>query len=256
MHRLITFFQVAWMLEGVYGTTLPQEFHDAFAWLQWITFDVFDVLPPECIGSYASRLAVTATVPLIVVALVMAISLGGGLLLKNKENGAAIGGSISVVIIWAMCPAVSKMIFSVYDCESYAVADDVFGTNATGSQNHLIDRAEQVFYMISDGRVKCDSAQHKELSILAGCMMAIWPIGMPLLLLALLCAAHSGSRKTLAQAMAPLSNEYGFGAYFWEVLEIIRRLILTAYVLSIPPDKSTIRVAVSQMTCVLYLALL
>ena len=48
----------------------------------------------------------------------------------------------------------------------------------------------------------------------------VWPIGMPLLLLMLLCATRSGSRKTLAKAMGPLSNEYVVGAYYWEVLEV------------------------------------
>ena len=164
------------MLESVYRTKLPKEFHDALAWMQWVqhashdafacfndltrvlpspnanqvTLDVFDVVPPECIGTYGTRLAVIATLPLILVAVVMAIALVLGLLLKSKENTAAIGGSISVVIIWAMCPSVSKMIFFVFDCESFAMADDVFGTNATDGEIHIVGHAVKEWYMIAE----------------------------------------------------------------------------------------------------------
>ena len=41
--QLIAFFQVLYSLNAVYRTSLPPEFYAAFSWLQWITFDPFDL---------------------------------------------------------------------------------------------------------------------------------------------------------------------------------------------------------------------
>ena len=98
-----------------------------------------------------------------------------------------------------------------------------------------------------------------QLVTLANVFFAIWPIGMPLLCAALLYGAYKtkrGASSLLARATAPLSREYDSFSYYWEVLEIVRRLLLNAFLLAIPSQQSTMRLTIALITCFLYLVLL
>ena len=61
--------------------------------------------------------------------------------------------------------------------------------------------------------------------MLASIFMVIWPIGMPLLFAVSLQAARNMGRESLMQtATLPLSREYDKDSYYWEVIELVRRL--------------------------------
>ena len=47
----------------------------AFRWMNWITFDIFDIYPPQCVGSFLSRLLTTTLLPVCVVVVVLGLSL-------------------------------------------------------------------------------------------------------------------------------------------------------------------------------------
>ena len=244
--QLVSFFQVLFSLGDVYRTSLPPEFDEYLAWIRWITFDIFDIYPPECVGSYTVRLIVTALSPLILIAVTLFVSTIGGYACRSTHKGAAVGGSIVVVIIWVLTPPVSKMILSVFDCESYRAVD--------------APHERRMWFMLADKSYECyESAEYNELAMLSSVFVVVWPVGMPLLLLCLLfCARRNYRAKSslLARAIAPLASEYDAASYYWEVLEILRRLLLSAFLLAIPPDKSTMRITIALVTCFLYLCLL
>eukprot|EP00966_Prymnesium_polylepis_P309138 7144185-Prymnesium_polylepis.1 len=63
-------------------------------------------------------------------------------------------------------------------------------------------------------------------------MLVLWPVGVPLLYLRLLWASRDtillGDRPTaVSQATAFLWRDYSAGAFWWEPLEMCRKLSLT-----------------------------
>ena len=116
--------------------------------------------------------------------------------------------------------------------------------------------------MTASMAVRCSDAtfrsdQHQELTELSGVFLCIWAVGVPLMLAGLLIGAkHAGSSSSLAQATSLLSREYDGHSFFWEVLEIVRRILLTALVLAIPSAQSMVRLLVAIIACFLYLVML
>ena len=70
LKQMVSFFQVLFSLGAVYRANLPKEFYDAFSWLNWITFDIFEVYPPACVGDFSARILLTAVLPITIVGIV------------------------------------------------------------------------------------------------------------------------------------------------------------------------------------------
>ena len=87
---------------------------------------------------------------------------------------------------------------------------------------------------------------------------------MPLLLLGLLVKSRPGkgiaeastSQVVLSQATWVLSKEYEPFSHYWEVLELVRRLLISAVMLAIPATYAMMRLIVALVTCFVYLILL
>ena len=105
--------------------------------------------------------------------------------------------------------------------------------------------------------ISCSSGDYGSLLGLASLFVVIWPIAMPVLLAALLVGAHKSKKASkssmLSRATGPLMREYDRLSYYWEVIEITRRLVLCAVVLAIPTTQSLMRLAVAMVACFVYL---
>ena len=256
LKQLIAFFQVLFSLGAVYRTNLPREFYHALQWLNWITFDLFDIYPVACVGDISLRLLIAALGPLILIAILIPLATAIGKAFESTRKGAALGCSASLIIIWAITPTVAKMLFQVFDCEG-------FTEDSEGGRDN--------FFMYGALRIRCSangysSPEYDGLVALSGVFLAIRPIGMPLLLAFLLVRAQRPATKrvaakadeinVLARATAPLAREFDPTSYYWEVVEIVRRLIITAVLLAIPSTQGMTRLAIALVTCFLYLILL
>lgn len=256
LKQLIAFFQVLFSLGSVYRTTLPKEFDEWLAWVRWLTFDIFDVYPPRCFGAYETRLIATSLGPLFIIIIVMLVAgIIGFLVGRSTRLAAAIGGALSVVILWVLCPPVSKIVLEVFDCEPFGVADAI--TTSSGDHNVV------QWFLHSDLDIRCSfsdysSALYDRLTGLGTLFIIIWPVGVPLMFAALLVGAKRSrnSRTVISRITAPLSNEYNELSYYWEVLELVRRLIISAALLAIPSSQSLARLAIALVTVFLYLILL
>ena len=255
--QLIAFFQVLFSLGTVYRTSLPKEFDEWFAWVRWITFDIFDVYPPRCFGPYESRLMATAIGPLVTIAIIMLIAvLASAIFSRSIKLGAVIGGMLSLVIVWILTPPVSKVVFEVFDCEPFGFVDaNVMNSTDSSDVSH--------WFLHADLDIRCShdtfsSSLYDRLTALGGLFIVIWPVGMPLMFTALLVGAKrsQSSQTVISRITAPLTNEYEPLSYYWECLELLRRLIISSLMLSIPSDQSLVRLAVAMVTVFLYLILL
>eukprot|EP00966_Prymnesium_polylepis_P238306 5511682-Prymnesium_polylepis.1 len=89
--------------------------------------------------------------------------------------------------------------------------------------------------------------------------IAIWPIGVPVLYALLLWASHNSSgalgATSLRTATALLSADYKPETYYWEPLEMCRKLALTGWVLLIGEDYEQARVLVALLVSVSFMAI-
>ena len=81
------------------------------------------------------------------------------------------------------------------------------------------------------------------------------PLLYALLLWASRDALRSGIPTSLSRATAFLSDDYSATAFWWEPLEMCRKLVLTGGVLIIGEDAQLARVLIAVLLCVAFIAL-
>jgi hypothetical protein len=126
-----------------------------------------------------------------------------------------------LVLTFVLVPSTATLIFKSFLCDTLSFANT--GTNT-----------ETRRYLQMDLHVQCDTDDYAATLNIAYVMIAVWPLGVPLLYGALLVAARdalvTGTPTPLSRAIAFLSEDYeaiGHGTLWWEPVEMIRKLVLT-----------------------------
>jgi hypothetical protein len=102
-----------------------------------------------------------------------------------------------------------------------------------------------VLYLAKDLGIRCDSPQQKTAELVAGFMLVVYSAGLPLLYLAILVSTrppanaaggreHSVDAKGFWTTMVFFHRDYSPDCYYWEVVELLRKLILTAVTVQFP----------------------
>jgi hypothetical protein len=171
-----------------------------------------------------------------------------GVLFKHAVMSAL---PFSLLASFCLVPGVSKSIFAAWGCDQYQLDTDA-GTERSFLQEDL--------------RIVCrdsehgSSAMHEKITNYALMFIAIWPVGLPcsyaLLLFRCRTAIRQRRETALARATRFLHREYNPEFYFWEVLPLMQRLIISGWLLLIPAHYDAWRIFVGLLTAVGYLTLL
>ena len=168
-----------------------------------------------------------------------------------------------LLLSFIMTPAVTKDIFSTFDCTKYQLEDK----SCDGEKAGCNERS----FLTVDLTVVCSdrgvpTAEHNHLQVLAYIYMMMWPIGMPLIYLAVLVYPRWGNKHALRQqrqmetwpikATRFLHEEYSPHYFWWEVLALLQRLILYGFVLIIPVEQDIWRIFIGLLVALGYLTLL
>jgi hypothetical protein len=250
---LFTFYQLASTLPSVYNVKLPKIYHDSVAMFSWVSLDWDNyVFPGQCIESgFRRRLMLRALAPLV---LICGIPLCALLYFyfryrqgrRNDWAAPALGASLPVVLLatFCLCPGVSKGIFASWDCIGYELDSDSVRS-----------------FLSEDLTIVCYSEEHEQqIARLAVVFVFLWPLGMPLLYLAVLIPNRSALRQRRKTSMVKATNflhkEYVTLYYWWEVLPLVQRLVLTGAVLLVPVENDKWRIFLGLLVVVGYLTLL
>ena len=110
--------------------------------------------------------------------------------------------------------------------------------------------------MRQDASVECGTDEHKPITNLAKGFIVVWPIGSLVLYTLLLAACYKPLKKktrtALTRATRFLHREYVLTYYWWEALELARKLVLTGAVLLIPEERAFVRLVVATLICSCY----
>ena len=113
--------------------------------------------------------------------------------------------------------------------------------------------------MRQDASVECGSDEHRSITNLAIFFIVVWPLGSLVLYSSLLAGCAKPLRATtqtaLTRATGFLHREYTLTFYWWEALELARKLVLTGAVLLIPEERAFVRLVVATLICSCYVAL-
>jgi len=132
-------------------------------------------------------------------------------------------------IVFLVLPSVSRTIFSVWDCIPYT-------TGPSTSVN----------YLRRDLSVICDGDDHQNMVLVAVAMVILWPMGMQLFLFSMLwsnrTALRAGIQNSQSRATRFISGGYRPPCFYWETVELFRRLTCSGFVVLIPQEYISMRI--------------
>ncbi|EOD41030.1 hypothetical protein EMIHUDRAFT_108214 [Emiliania huxleyi CCMP1516] len=152
-----------------------------------------------------------------------------------------------LVLIFCFVPSISASIFRAWSCKAYTISPPD-------------SPLEQVSYMRLDASVECYTEDHESIADLAIGLIALWPAGSLILFTSLLVACYKPLQakrpNALTRATGFLHREYKKKCYWWEVVELARKLVLTGFVLLIPEKSAFLRLVVATLVCSFYAVVL
>jgi len=254
----------------VFNVLPPDGLEEYTRWIDLIEFpaDLQRIfIDPACFGEYRARLWFGSMWPIILLCMFTTTkvfwelfrqsSCGRSMLrFSAQEIGARrIGAAIrsgcqqalpfTLALTFLVVPSTSTRIFRTFLCDSFGYDD------STGEMRR---------YLQADMMLQCDdSGRYAETQGTAIAMLVLWPIGVPIMYSLLLAASRNAiirdTPTPLSEATAFLSGDYIVDAYWWEPLEMCRKLVLTGWVLLIGEDAEQLRVLVALLASIFFLTL-
>jgi predicted outer membrane repeat protein len=260
----IVAFQIVTEFTSVTGLVLPNLYRMFLSWVNIMNLNFGWMLSLGClthIDFYDKLLLETLIPPVLALILLITYMIN----LHNNQVRPVMNSSRTVVpqrtskLEKALAKhqlAFLAMTFLLYS----TVSTTIFQTFAcdTVDQNH-----QTAQYLRADYSIRCDSSTHTAYQIYAGVMILVYPLGIPLLFSYLLyrhraklSSAYDASARTLSRdrdvslrSTSFLWTPYRSGMYYWEVIECVRRILLTGMIVFIAPGTA----AQAAVACILAL---
>ena len=110
--------------------------------------------------------------------------------------------------------------------------------------------------MRQDASVQCDTTEHDSITNLAILLIVLWPLGSLVLFTSLLVpsykALHTRTPTDLSRATAFLHREYETRWYWWEAVDLLRKIVLTGVVVLVPEERYFLRLVTATLICSFY----
>eukprot|EP00937_MAST-01D_sp_MAST-1D-sp2_P000588 g588.t1 len=246
---MFSFGQIATLFKDVYDTPLPPSFIQFAQYLAFFNIDFFRWIPLDCWVDFDFHDGLLLSTLLFLSLPVVALGCTRVIAWANRtntENIAWIGRRASSLIgflffvAFAVYPSLSTKIFKTFNCGTVMHA----GGNMTS-------------YLKADYSIDCLSQKHQSWQAYAWVMVWVISFGTPLLYWALLrhskAALLRGDRS--ADYLLFLCQDYNNRYYNWEVVETVRKLLLTGVAVFIEQG-TFLQVVVAMVETAVFLGLL
>ena len=270
------FFQVLVSFSQTFHIDLPEDIAALIGYFQFLTFDWTDLAyPAGCINGWENTLLlITSLSPLTVAACVIFVVWATECKLcrvnqirttvvpimpnnSGSRSSTAVNSTpstsarkqvaavcLSLLIVFICLPSVSRAIFSTWVCEQYEVAPG----------------GEVVSFLLKDPTVECSSHTHNVSMAVAVAMLLLWPVGMFVLFFFILFFNRKDlragvPRSTSGKAAHFLTSGFRDKFFYWELVELLRRLLVTGWLLLIPFQEMFTRLVFALLVSVLFLTL-
>ena len=189
-----------------------------------------DGLTMDCVFSnfgFYDTFLITIMYPIAVMAAVFGITYWRASQARDDqeiETKANQGWKVSLFFLFLIYPSVSATILKIWDCEA-------------------IDGAK---YLRSDYRLVCWEGEHTTYAALAAIAFVVYPVGIPAFFMYLLrkdrMVLHDEEHKRHESVHAKLSflyRSYTKEAYYWEIVMLMQKLLLTGLLIFIKPNTTS-----------------
>ena len=170
-------------------------------------------------------------------------------LIRPLIDALFLGVPFYLLVSFVLCPTVSKSIFGTWDCTEYKL------DGATGEVRTFLNADPQIVCSGND-----HPEEYDEIKNIAYVLLLLWPIGVPLIYLLVLfpsrASLRQGKQTRLVRATAFLHREYKPTFFWWEIVSLTQRLVLSGWVLLIPTGSDAWRVFLGLLTTIGYLSLI
>jgi len=248
---LIGLFQCTAAIPVVFDVTTPANLHQYTKWLNLLELPAEigfgSIIQADCFGSYRTVLLIGGIWPIILLLIVtlgyVFWELAHDQLKKeavHRTQRAAVRTGfkrslpIMTVLTFILVPSTATTLFKTFLCDPVEY-DSIVGITRR--------------YHHEDLKLSCDSYDYTLTSRTAVVLIFIWPIGVPLLYALLLWASRdalrTGNATSLSRATDFLSADYKSSHFWWEPLEMCRKLALTGWILLIGENFEQARVLVA-----------
>lgn len=234
--------EVTTVLGPVYGVHLSSRFT---AWLPYFEYAALNlaelVYPATCTGSVRNRLIIAAAWPFVLIVTVAVVIVIFDVVKTQTRRGQRPGGLLqrmlmptvytALLVTYAALPTASRGIFTAWRCES-------FGYNDV--------RDERRSFLVADWSIECGDPSHRSLVLLGWALLAVWPVGVFVCYTVLLARSGHAIRTErlshLANCIRFLWADYEPRYFFWELLDMARKLSLTSFILFVDQEHGSTKV--------------
>eukprot|EP00752_Nemacystus_decipiens_P001402 g1387.t1 len=225
---LVVSWQIISQFAHVTSTVFPESYERFLAIVGVTNLDLGRLLSAGCLVSvdYHGRLLLSTLGPM-VVALVLACTY----VVATRRNGGADDegkasiknklASIMLLVAFLVYGSVSATVFGMFVCE---------------------DLDDEGSYLRGDYSIRCDTDKHRSLQGYSVLMILIYPVGIPAFF-AWLLISHRGdlleTNRDKSPTIAPFADlwqPYLPNMYLYELLEYLRRILMTGLVVFIFPE--------------------
>ena len=205
--------QIAARVESVFKVAMPASVASLLNVVDVLNLSIDALgLPLSCLqlGSFYNQLLFLVMLPCVLGSLVLAFSMATEILTKREAASlkAAFIRALPYLLylLFFAFPLVSSRAFQAFDCEEF---DD--GTR----------------FLRVDYSLDCNDAEHGRVVSMAWVAIALYPIGVPLLYLALLLCARKAilaeQPTALSRSLTFLHQDYAPSMFWWEMVEISKK---------------------------------
>jgi hypothetical protein len=227
----LTFYQVWAVRKSVYGFELPGDLGSVMAFFDALSFDVGSFIFPSwtCLGGLTARLVFSGLWPLGLMGAVALCLLGLEAVRKGSLQRALLHSlQVAIFISFCVLPSVTRSLFLAFKCESFGYDD-------------LASPPESRPYLSASFNVECYSPEHAPIHATAWVFIVMWPLALPLLYGTLLfrCrrAILNHQPSTLSRAIRFLWFDYDDHCFWFEMVELVQKLVLTNFLLFVNFDE-------------------
>ena len=239
---IVGLYQCIAAVPSVFDVTTPSGLEHFTQWLDLIEFPallgVDIIVPSACLGPFKNRLLITCCWPLGLLLLAACASIGWEIAaahvhqsdrdlgttsrLYTHSVGAIVRAGLerilplTLLVTFLLVPSTATRIFKTFLCDGF-------------EYDHAASITRR--YLHDDLTLGCDDGEYGTASTIAVAMIGVWPIGTPLLYSLVLLASRrailSGTPDSLSRATDFLWSDYKRTAWWWEPIEMCRKLTLT-----------------------------
>ena len=242
-------FQCVAVVPSAFNVSSPDDLEFLTEWLEApLKLGADLLIPGRCFGGYLQRMLFSTLWPFALLAPVTVVSFAAGALKSSHRRdrlSATVRGGLKkvglnalplmLVLTFVMLPSCANRIFRTYLCDEFRIDDDSGLTRA---------------FLHDDLRMECYTSEHDQAVLFTVGLLALWPVGVPVLYTTLLCANRKpilgkAPPTHLSRVIAFLSDDFHPGCFFWEPVDQLRKLGLTGFILLIPAEHEQARVLVA-----------